>query len=308
MVSADKYHILLKYGPVSALAIALSLTGIILWEYGLIGRTCQDNGFWPDTAQGAKAITVKSQDWDNAVKPASQNSQLAKQDTIAAAPVVTRYRLAGTFFALDEAGTNEIRKAILDDSAASNQLIVTESQSIDDIVISRVFKDHIIILRGQQKEELWLTFNLNPSTAKNPILSSQSAETAKNGTNALSRFGEKMIGENRWIFDRKLVLDYYNELRDNPDRLVAVFDSLKPIYGDGNKITGYRVGIEGEAEFFKAVGFKEGDVVRSVNSLPMTNRRRAEYFISEFVKDRANAFVIAVERDGRKDKLIYQVR
>jgi hypothetical protein len=40
----------------------------------------------------------------------------------------------------------------------------------------------------------------------------------------------------------------------------------------------------------------------------MTNRRRAEYFIKEFVKDRANAFVLDIERGGKPHKLIYQVR
>jgi len=49
-------------------------------------------------------------------------------------------------------------------------------------------------------------------------------------------------------------------------------------------------------------------VVRRVNSMRMTNRRRAEYFIGEFVADRANVFVLDIERGNEKKKLIYQVR
>jgi len=307
MVSADKYHNLLKYGPGSAIAISLSLAGFIYWQYQSSNISQQAGNTATDVSE-FRPVAVTAQDWDNAVKPSSQSAQQSPDDKTMTKPEPSRFRLAGTFFALDEAGTNELRKAILDDLTASNQMIVAEGQSVADITVRSILKDHIIIARGSQTEELWLLFNQPQQTAIKTEIASQKTDSDTGGTNTASRFGEKLIGKNRWIFDRKLVLDYYSELRDNPDRLVAVFDSLKPIYSDGNNITGYRLGIEGESEFFKAVGFKEGDVVRSVNSLPMTNRRRAEYFIGEFVKDRANAFVIEVERDGRKDKLIYQVR
>jgi len=89
---------------------------------------------------------------------------------------------------------------------------------------------------------------------------------------------------------------------------VALFDSLKPVYEEAGGIEGYRVGIEGEGGFFEAAGLVEGDVVRRVNSMRMTNRRRAEYFIGEFVADRANVFVLDIERGNEKKKLIYQVR
>ena len=56
------------------------------------------------------------------------------------------------------------------------------------------------------------------------------------------------------------------------------------------------------------MGMKEGDVVRKVNSMDMTSRQRAEYFIKEFAADRANVFMIEIERDGTPQKLIYQVR
>jgi len=42
--------------------------------------------------------------------------------------------------------------------------------------------------------------------------------------------------------------------------------------------------------------------------MQMTSRNRAEYFISEFVADRANAFVIEIERAGKAEKFVYQVR
>ena len=83
---------------------------------------------------------------------------------------------------------------------------------------------------------------------------------------------------------------------------------IKPLYTEDGKINGYQLGIEGEADFFHSVGIAENDIVRSVNSIDMTNRRRAEFFLHEFVNDRANAFVLEVERNGEVRKLIYQMR
>jgi type II secretory pathway component PulC len=83
---------------------------------------------------------------------------------------------------------------------------------------------------------------------------------------------------------------------------------MKPVRDEGNKITGYVVGIEGEREFFDAVGLRQGDIVRAVNSIPMTNRRRAEAFIDQFLKDQMNAVVLEVERSGQSTKQIYQMQ
>jgi type II secretory pathway component PulC len=103
-------------------------------------------------------------------------------------------------------------------------------------------------------------------------------------------------------------LDYYQELLDEPDRMVAVFDTMKPVRDEQNKITGYVVGLEGEKDFFDAVGLQQGDIVRSVNSVAMTHRRRAESFIDQFLKDKLNVLVMEVERGGKVTKQVYQLR
>jgi hypothetical protein len=42
--------------------------------------------------------------------------------------------------------------------------------------------------------------------------------------------------------------------------------------------------------------------------MPMTNRRRAEFFINELARERANAFLIEIERAGAPVELRYEVR
>jgi hypothetical protein len=227
-----------------------------------------------------------------------------------------RFRLAGTFFEYlyenNKSSAGEIRRAVIDDLRSGNQVIVREGEKIEDTSIVKIYSDRVIIRDNSGiDEQLWLTFSGFGANTNKSNLSTNEINQAGTGQIAgTDKFGGKQIGESRWVFSREKLLEYYKSLRDEPDRLVKVFDSLKPVY-DGKTaggIGGYRLGVEGEGEFFKSVGLKEGDVVRSVNNMQMTSRRRAEYFIGEFVSDRANAFVLDVERGGKQQKLIYEVR
>jgi len=266
----------------------------------------------PASSAGAVRFQPRNPEWESSQAPVTANWTVFERrgpdmpgDT---SLLAGRFRLAGTFFAFSEE-SGEKRKAILDVPKDRNQRIVVEGETIDDVHVVRIFRDRVVLREGAREEELWLSFSL--SSAGRHLIEPQagSADPRLPGTTAATvRFGGKRVGECRWVFKRESILAYYRELMDEPERLVNVFDSLKPLYGDNRKISGYRLGIEGERVFFDAVGLRDGDVVRSVNSMRMTNRRRAEYFIKEFVADRANAFVLDIERDGSQEKLIYQVR
>jgi len=216
-----------------------------------------------------------------------------------------RFRLAGTFFGYGIERDREIRKAILDDLAAGVQRIVSEGDAIGDVDVVRVLRDRAVLRQGTREDVLKLSFSREGAAGAAVDAGEREGEFIAGAEN---RFGLRRVGEQRWVFDRGRLLAYYQELMDEPERLLQVFDSMKPLYDENRKITGYQLGVEGEGAFFEAVGLREGDVVRAVNSIPMTNRNRAEYFIKEFVADRANAFVLDVERKGEASRLTYQMR
>jgi len=261
--------------------------------------------------------TEKSQKLD---KKISSNSDIAPDWSIFQSSVGSsaghsissvRLRLAGTFFEYHNeiAGPKDIRKAIIDDLRRGIQVIVREGDLVEEINIVKIYRDRVIIrMPDGTDEQLWLNF----SGRQTPSLTGPSTNNVQDADSRKivgDKFGGRQVGENRWVFSRQSLLDYYKELRDEPERLVKVFDSLRPIYEQGaNRINGYSLNVEGEAEFFKSVGFRQGDIVRTVNSMNMTSRKRAEYFIGEFISDRANAFIIDIERDGKPQKLIYEVR
>lgn len=216
------------------------------------------------------------------------------------------FRLAGTF-SVENGNGDPQRKAILDNLPKRQQYIVSEGDHIDDAAVIKIYNDHVTLQSDRGSRDVWLEF-ASRSVAVQSGSGSSNLVAAAGGIGGTNRFGCVQVNENRWQFSRKPLLDYYQELLDEPERMVAVFDTMKPVRDARGKITGYVVGLEGERDFFAAVGLKQGDIVRAVNSVPMTNRKRAEFFIDEFLKDNMSAVVLEVERGGQGVKQVYQLR
>lgn len=217
------------------------------------------------------------------------------------------FRLAGTFFMLPPSPDAEpVRKAVLDDLADGTQVLVEEGEHIGEATVQAILRDRVTLRFGAREETLFLSFT---ESALAPVTGEESTGVAPRWdevTLESNRFGRK-IATNRWILSRQQLLDYRNELLDDPERLANLFISMTAKREQG-QIEGYRLEKQGEEEFYDAIGFRENDVVRRVNSMKMTKQDRAEYFIREFVDDRLNAVVIDVEREGKPLKLIYYIR
>ena len=228
-------------------------------------------------------------------------------------PLGQRFRLAGTFFAYPGEGEarSGTRHAILDDLREQKQHLLQEGDDVDAVEVVRIFRDRIV-LRGQAgEEELWLSFTGKTSPGDRPA-DEERAETPLRFEDMpaleTSRFG-KRIGENRWVLQREELLRYFDELQEDPERLTAIFMAMEPDYDEEEeRVAGYRLGMLGENVLYEAAGFQDGDIVRMVNSMPMTSPARAEYFISEFLNERISAVVFDIERNGAEQKLIHLIR
>ena len=209
------------------------------------------------------------------------------------------FRFAGTFFLFGSNG-EEIRKAVLSLASEGRQVIASEGDVIAGVTVLKIFEDRVILKLANETTELRLSFSSVASEVDEVHEKPEKADP-------IERFG-KSVAKNSWILRRESLLDYYYELLEEPERLLNVFDSLKPLYGEGNRINGYTLGVEGESEFFNAVGLKEGDIIKKVNSLKMTSRNRAEFFIKQVVQKKLSAIVIDIERDGQPKRLVYRVR
>ncbi len=218
-----------------------------------------------------------------------------------------RFRLSGTFRVTGPEGG--LHKAVLDDANRNHEAIIVASgeRLDDDILVREIGESRVELVRHDVVCVLTLQFSDNGSAGGPAGTNGVAAD--ETGHTVLSRvpFGIQVEG-NRWVFDRRKVLEYYNAVLEDADRLVALFDSLKPMYNADRKIDGYVLVPEGEKEFFKDVGLQEGDVIRKVNSMPLMNRRVAEGFIRDFGNEQLNVAVLEIERGGQPDKLVYELR
>lgn len=226
---------------------------------------------------------------------------------VASGSLSARYRLAGVFLVLsdpDHAGA-ESRCAILDHVPAQQQILATEGDMAGEVRVVRVASDHVVLSDGSREETIYLAAGTlpGPSKAGAPAPAAEAPQILET-----NRFGNR-VGETRWEFNRQAILDYYQEMMDNPERLAGLFMAMEPDRDAAGKVAGYRLNTDaGEKDFYTQVGLQHGDVVRKVNSMRMTSQRRAEYFIGEFVQNRLGAVVFDIERNGEAKKLIYLIK
>ncbi len=210
-----------------------------------------------------------------------------------------RFRLVTVSLAADPA----LSMAFIENRAAKTQKCYHPGDDLEEgFTVSEVTDSGAVI--NTPRGPFLLAFGAAMSREGfKPIL--KSGNDVKDSGAALSGFGGRRTGTNEWQFSRAAIMDYYAELQSRPERLVSVFDTMAPIYNAEKKIEGYRVDIQGEAEFFKAIGFNQGDIVREVNGIPMTNRRAAENLIRRYAEDDLDFIVIKMERDGKPVQQVY---
>ncbi len=237
--------------------------------------------------------------------------QPAPGQAVAAGPLAGRFRLAGTFFVSggEGEGVTGQRKAILDDLRTKQQVLLAEGEQWDGVQAVSVRDDQVRLRQGVVEETIWLSFlgGISPvAPAGTNQVAGGGVAVEQEPTLETTRFGRK-VGMNRWVLQREELTRYYQSLLDDPERIAALYVSLKPDYKE-SAIAGYTLDVTGEADFFAAMGMQQGDVIRKVNSMNMTSQKRAEYFMGEFMKNRLNAFVLDIERGGKPEKLVYLVR
>jgi hypothetical protein len=217
------------------------------------------------------------------------------------------FRFAGTFFlySADPQEPAAVRRAVVAYRPETRQYIVSEGDLVGGAQVIRIDSRELVLRIGTQEAALPLGVARDAAEGVAPA-GTGAGEGTTQPDGAGSRFG-RLTAAGTWVMNREALLAYYEELLDEPERLLQVFDSMAPMYTADGQIEGYQVRPVGEADFFAAVGFKEGDAVRAVNTLPMTNRRRAEFFIRQVVENDLTAIVIDVERDGTPQRLVYEL-
>ncbi len=279
---------------------------VITMEQGTSVRKV--TGSWPT------AVSVGDAKLWSVFSPQQQAGSRHSGDGAAqAGSLASRFRLAGTFFWSGKDNSVTVRKAIIDNLETKEGHIVAEGSFMGDVEVVRVLKDSVLLRANGREEELRLSYIPVAPKQANAATSNEWLKLAENETVMSTNLYGAQVGDNRWVMSREKFEEYCVQMEEHPARLAALFDSMQPVYEtDPNtaarRITGYKLQMQGEQEFYGAVGLKEGDVVTGVNMMPMTSKRRAMFWIDQFRQGQVNSFMFDVIRDGKPTQLQYMIR
>lgn len=218
-----------------------------------------------------------------------------------------RFRLAGFRLNARKPGNSS---AIIEDREAGLQWMRRKGEKIaDEVSIANVGTNSVALTTPYGLYTLYLS---RKGSVGGEVSGDTNTSSSSGQSGAVTRLAGAEVAPGSWRFRRDDMMAYFNEIKVRPERIGAVFDTLAPIWytdeSDGKqKIEGYRVEICGEEDFFKAVGFREGDIVREVNGIRMTNRYAAEELIRRFVYGDLHFAHIKMERDGEDILQTYDV-
>ncbi len=306
-------HRISRYAPVAAVSIVILISILLFsglrWVLSISPEVTEEDVSY--RADIPPPVPLVDAAWDVFRRP---HSAVPLDTEISLAE---RFRLAGTFsaysgdtFSAADAG----RRAILDDVTVGRQHLVRDGQKLGDVRVVTIERDSIVLRDHRGEEELFLSFTEFDSQdhprelAAAPQMDSPVPLRFEDmPTLEENRFGRR-IGDDRWIMQRELLLEYADEIQEDPERLTALLMAMQPALDQNDEIQGFVLDMLGENELYEAAGFQDGDIVRMVNSMPMISPARAEYFIGEFLRGNLNAVVIEIERDGAEQRLIHLIR
>lgn len=228
--------------------------------------------------------------------PAAPKRDIARE-------ISERFRLAMISSSTDAKGV-ERSSAVIENRQTHRQSRYRKGMELEpSVVVDEILTNSVAIATAYGRVVLAIggTASEGAGVAPSPAASAGLLDSNR----VLAKFGGRRVDTNTWEFSRSSLTRYYEELNARPERLVAVFDSLEPVYNPDRTIEGYRLNVVGEADFFHAVGLQAGDMVMSVNGIRMTNRYRAENLIRRFKDNDLDFVVMEIIRDGVTTKQYY---
>lgn len=308
MSSAVRYYRLMR--RVALVVFAACVAIVVLLLFGMSNL--------PSNREASRDVPVVQRLWCNVASLTGADWTLFRNirggTSSSLGSLAQRFRLAGIFCwsAGEIENDTSVRKAIIDNLRTKQEYVASEGEVLDGVTVSKILEKSVVLSEGASEEELSMAYAGAGTGAVASVSSTGTVDTVA-GEKIIStnRFGA-YVGDNRWILSRTSLLSYVEELKESPTRVSQLFDSMEPVYvtaSDGRRLVdSYALHVVGEKEFYDSVGLQEGDVVRRVNTMPVTSKRRAMFWIDEFRAGRANAFVMDVERNGNPVRIEYMMR
>ncbi len=138
--------------------------------------------------------------------------------------------------------------------------------------------------------------NADPAVSKSAAESKKAAAVANEATDG----GVQQVSENKYTVPRATI----EKQMSNPESL-ARQARIMPNYKDGESAGLRLVGISPNS-VYSQLGIRSGDVIHSVNGVPLDNQRKAMEMLDKMRTEKS--VTIEVERRGKKEKIQYDIR
>lgn len=208
---------------------------------------------------------------------------------------------------------------LLDGNSQQTHVLRVGELLLGESEILEILRDRIVFRRAGRLEFIRMEHTLggNPvaTPVKKPVATSranpsaqvdmdtQKADPARSkaaAASAASDGGVQQVSENKYTVPRATI----EQQMSNPESL-ARQARIMPNYKDGESAGLRLVGISPNS-VYSQLGIRSGDVIHSVNGVPLDNQRKAMEMLDKMRSEKS--VTIEVERRGKKEKIQYDIR
>jgi type II secretion system protein C len=183
--------------------------------------------------------------------------------------------------------------------------VVAKGSKIEDAEITRVEAKRVTFQKGEQTGTIELLPNGKSKKVKKPRPSARRRKRrGRKGPRSKWRKavsqGVKKVGKNKYEIDRSLVQQFIANAN------VASKDAKIYPHSKNGKADGYRLGRVRPRGIFAKLGLRSGDVVNSINNVPITS---PDKLLTLYTKlPTANHMTIGITRHGKPVSIDYSIK
>ncbi|MDH5326066.1 MAG: type II secretion system protein GspC [Gammaproteobacteria bacterium] len=176
--------------------------------------------------------------------------------------------------------------AIIADSKGDDAYFSTGETVTAGAVLAQVFEDKVLLERNGSYETLKLPVELPPSTGADEMRRDASLRRSSAPSRDLQMNPAAQT----------TLKKYRDDLVNNPQTVMSKFPLRVQPYNKGGKLVGYRVRPGKDRKLLGMLGLRNGDVVTSVNGIPLDNPLKALEIIKALPS--TTQFTVDFERNG----------
>lgn len=206
-------------------------------------------------------------------------------------------KLRGVFASKDK----NAARAIIADSRGEEDSYRLGSELPGGAILNEIYADHVILEHNGRLETLKL-----PVDAPEAGKGSRTAKTSQSRRNTNRNINRGNIaGASANTADNAALLGQYREALMNDPNSVMGLVNVRPYQKDG-QLVGYRLRPGKDRALLRRFGLRSGDIVTSVNGVPMNNPVKALEVLRDI--STASQLTVDIERNGTPQSFTFQIQ